>query len=61
MSRLQEGANEKKQERGVRHMDMVRAIQRVESEDVSIGLATQTPPGRDTCDKMSHLSRTTQR
>ena len=40
-------------------MDMVRAIQRVESEDVSIGLATQTPPGRDTCDKMSHISRTT--
>ena len=37
-------------------MDILRAIQRVESEDVSIGLATQTPPGRQTHVTKCHTS-----
>ena len=40
MYRFQEGAKEKKQDKGVAHKEMIRGNGWVESEDESVGLAT---------------------
>ena len=41
MSRMQKGAKEKKQEKGVRHEKMLRLIKGEESEDAGLRRATQ--------------------
>ncbi len=41
MTRLQKGANEEKQEKGVMHKEMLRLIKGEESEDAGLRRATQ--------------------
>ena len=40
MSRLKEGANDEKQEKGGAHKEMIRVIKREESEDAGLRRAT---------------------